>query len=214
MTLPTLEKPSLHDLIASTPYPKLRAEIEKLTDEEIEAVLYEWPLWARPDQLPPPGPWLTWLLRGGRGSGKTRTGSEFVISRVRAGCRRIALIGQTKGDVRDTMIEVGDSGILNKNNAITANLLYENGIRIFIYPGMTHLKAAIFDGWALVGSANLDKMSLKINDEMNLATSHPEAVKDLIDKVFIPDFEKATELEGSFPEKWYDFFLETIADQL
>lgn len=117
-------------------------------------------------------------------------------------------------DVRVILTLEGDSGILNKNNAITANLLYENGIRIYIYPGMTHLKAAIFDDWALVGSANLDKMSLKINDEMNVATSHPAAVKSLMYKVFIPDFEKATELEGSFPDKWYDFFLETIADQL
>lgn len=117
-------------------------------------------------------------------------------------------------DVRVILTLEGDSGILNKNNAITANLLYENGIRIYIYPGMTHLKAAIFDGWALVGSANLDKMSLKINDEMNLATSHKPAVDDLMTKVFTPDFKKATELTGSYPEKWYNFFLEIIADQL
>ena len=56
--------------------------------------------------------WLTWLLRSGRGAGKTRTGSETTIDAVNTGSRRIALIGQTKGDVRDTMIEVGESGIL------------------------------------------------------------------------------------------------------
>ncbi len=54
---------------------------------------------------------MTWLLRGGRGSGKTRTGAEFVIDRAKT-CHRIALVGQTKGDVRDTMIEMGDSSIL------------------------------------------------------------------------------------------------------
>jgi len=40
-------------------------------------------------------------------------GAEWVVERARSGFRRIALIGQTKGDVRDTMIEVGDSAILN-----------------------------------------------------------------------------------------------------
>jgi len=100
-------------LIASTPYTKLRETIEQASDKEIEAILREWSLWARTDQIAPAGDWFTWLLRGGRGSGKTRSGSEFVIERAKAGCRRIALIGQTKGDVRDTMIEVGDSAILN-----------------------------------------------------------------------------------------------------
>ena len=100
-------------MIASTPYTKLRTVIEELSDKEIEAVLYEWLLWARKDQLAPIGDWFTWLLRGGRGSGKTRSGSEFTIERAKAGYKRIALVGQTKGDVRDTMIEVGDSAILN-----------------------------------------------------------------------------------------------------
>ena len=100
-------------MIASTPYTKLRETIEQASDKEIEAILREWSLWARTDQIAPAGDWFTWLLRGGRGSGKTRSGSEFVIERAKAGCRRIALIGQTKGDVRDTMIEVGDSAILN-----------------------------------------------------------------------------------------------------
>jgi hypothetical protein len=38
---------------------------------------------ARADQHPPPGEaWRTWLLRGGRGSGKTRTGTEWINRRV------------------------------------------------------------------------------------------------------------------------------------
>ena len=73
---------------------------------------YDWSFWARPEQLPPPGDWLVWLLRSGRGFGKTRTGAQWVINRAQIGFRRIALVGQTKADVRDTMIEVGDSSIL------------------------------------------------------------------------------------------------------
>lgn len=51
-------------------------------------------------------------MRSGRGGGKTRAGSEWVLSRVRDGYRYIALIGQTAADVRDTMIELGESSIM------------------------------------------------------------------------------------------------------
>jgi phage terminase large subunit-like protein len=64
------------------------------------------------------GPWTTWLLLGGRGAGKTRTGAEWVralatgappfASRAHG---RIALIGETWPDARDVMVD-GESGIL------------------------------------------------------------------------------------------------------
>jgi len=63
-------------------------------------------------------PWRTWLVLGGRGSGKTRTGAEFVRG-LAYGHRpyadaphaAIALVGETAHDVREVMIE-GPSGIL------------------------------------------------------------------------------------------------------
>ncbi len=82
-----------------------------------------WPVFAHPHQLPPAGaqngePWLTWLLIGGRGAGKTRAGAEWVRAQA-LGRRpfaervagRIALVGETEHDVREVMIE-GVSGIL------------------------------------------------------------------------------------------------------
>jgi phage terminase large subunit-like protein len=67
---------------------------------------------ARADQRPPTDPdWLVWLLKSGRGSGKTRTGTEMT-HRVIEKVPRIALIGATGADVRDIMLE-GESGILN-----------------------------------------------------------------------------------------------------
>jgi phage terminase large subunit-like protein len=67
---------------------------------------------ARHDQRPPEGDWRHWLLRGGRGSGKTRTAAEFVRHRVEAGqARHVALVGDTVKDVRTIMIE-GPSGLL------------------------------------------------------------------------------------------------------
>ncbi|MDE2812810.1 MAG: terminase family protein [Gemmatimonadota bacterium] len=85
--------------------------IAALTDTEIEDLWYDWKIWARPDQLPPPGDWRWWLILGGRGSGKTRTGAEFILQKEREGCQYMALVGKTEADVRKIMVE-GPSGIL------------------------------------------------------------------------------------------------------
>lgn len=69
-------------------------------------------LYARPEQLPPPGDWTTWIYLAGRGAGKTRAGSEWVRAQIESGaCRRMALVARTPADVRDVMVE-GESGIL------------------------------------------------------------------------------------------------------
>jgi len=80
-------------------------------------LLHHWRFWARPDQLPPPGRWTSWLLLGGRGAGKTRAGAEWVRSRVEGRtplapgrCCRVALIGETLLAAREVMVE-GPSGL-------------------------------------------------------------------------------------------------------
>jgi phosphatidylserine/phosphatidylglycerophosphate/cardiolipin synthase-like enzyme len=97
-------------------------------------------------------------------------------------------------DVRVIIPGKGNHGALNASNKVTINNLINNGIRVYEYPGMSHVKAAIFDGWISVGSANFDKLSLKINKELNLATSDPDTVQALLDKVFIPDMMASREL--------------------
>jgi len=77
-----------------------------------EAMPWSWRWWARPSQLAPATNWRTWVVRAGRGYGKTRTGAEETRRRVRKGLAgHIALIGATAADVRDVMVE-GESGIL------------------------------------------------------------------------------------------------------
>jgi len=57
--------------------------------------------------------WLIWLLLGGRGAGKTRTGAEWIRAQVADhGKRRIALVAPTFQDAREVMIE-GESGLQN-----------------------------------------------------------------------------------------------------
>lgn len=90
----------------------LAAALAELDDRTAEALLYDWPLWARAEQLPPAGSWFCWLILAGRGWGKTRTGAEWINARVESGkFGRIGLIGETAADVRDVIVE-GESGIL------------------------------------------------------------------------------------------------------
>ena len=85
-------------------------------------------------------------------------------------------------DVRVILPEDGNHRSHDLSNFVAINKMLRNGIRVYRYPGMSHIKAAVFDGWASVGTANFDKLSLQINKEVNLATSHKPAVDELRDR--------------------------------
>ncbi|MCQ0989612.1 DNA-packaging protein [Jiella marina] len=77
-----------------------------------------WTALARPAQLPPAGDWRQWLIIGGRGSGKTRAGAEWVKAMVAGEAPfatrphgRVGLIAETLADAREVMID-GESGLL------------------------------------------------------------------------------------------------------
>jgi len=76
--------------------------------------LHNWRHIARKHQAEPKQiDWLIWLLLGGRGASKTRTGAEWVRAQVADhGKRRIALIAPTFQDAHEVMIE-GESGLQN-----------------------------------------------------------------------------------------------------
>jgi phage terminase large subunit-like protein len=98
--------------LASLPEALRNSLIAALSPREARALLYDWPFWARANQLPPEGNWRVWLLLAGRGFGKTRTGAELMRARVTARtARRVALVAPTAADARNVMVE-GESGIL------------------------------------------------------------------------------------------------------
>jgi phage terminase large subunit-like protein len=84
--------------------------VKSLTDAEAIQLRYLWEAWARDNQLPPRGKWVTWLNMGGRGAGKTRAGAEWIRMKKETS-PYLHLIGRTAADVRDVMID-GESGIL------------------------------------------------------------------------------------------------------
>ena len=116
-------------------------------------------------------------------------------------------------DVRVIFPASGNHGPMNASNRVTINELLKHGVRVYLYPGMTHIKAAVFDGWACLGSANYDKMSLKINRELNLATSDPQTVQRLLERVFLPDLEKSSRVTTPLAVGLGDRLAETAADE-
>ena len=97
---------------------------------------------------------------------------------------------------------------------ITTREFVRNGIRVYAYPGMTHVKAALYDGWAVVGSANFDKLSLRVNGETNLATSDPEFAAALRRDLFERDFARSREITTPPEVGWTTYVSDFVADQL
>ena len=95
-----------------------------LPPADLDFIARDWLIWARDDQLPPAATasgdaWRVWLILGGRGAGKTRAGAEWVRAKALGlapfaaePAARIALVGETLGDVRHFLIE-GVSGLLS-----------------------------------------------------------------------------------------------------
>jgi len=110
-----------------------RAAIMAGMDED--ALLWDWSVWARPEQLPPEDDWNVWLVLAGRGFGKTRLAAEWVREMAKytnEGQRRFALVARTAADVRDVIVE-GESGIINVSPP-SEKPLYEPSKRRLTWP--------------------------------------------------------------------------------
>ncbi len=106
---PTLSIHKMKEIMGEQEFARV---VSLMSPTEAEGLLYDWKSWARKEQLEPPGEWAVWLYLAGRGSGKTRSGSEWIKSRVeKRMAHRIALVGQSAADARDVLVE-GESGIL------------------------------------------------------------------------------------------------------
>jgi phage terminase large subunit-like protein len=116
--------------------------LSNLSPQEAEDILYDWSLWRRPSQKVPLGMgdvYRAWFIRAGRGYGKTRTGAE-TARQVIMHTDRLALIGVTRADARDVMVE-GESGIMScfppherpEYIAAKRRITFHNGARAYLY---------------------------------------------------------------------------------
>lgn len=89
----------------------LDAALAEIGEAAAGALAHHWGRWGRSEQQLPPEPWTYWLIKAGRGWGKTRTGAEAVREWIKRGHTFVNLIGATADDARDIMVQ-GESGIL------------------------------------------------------------------------------------------------------
>ncbi|MDR1195829.1 MAG: phosphatidylserine/phosphatidylglycerophosphate/cardiolipin synthase family protein [Endomicrobium sp.] len=116
-------------------------------------------------------------------------------------------------DIRIILPSENDNGMMDKSNMVKANIMFNNGIKIYFYPKMSHIKAAIYDNWACVGSANFDKLSLYINNEMSLGISNPAFVGDLNNKIFVKSFAESKLMEKELDISPGDYIMSFLAAQ-
>lgn len=93
--------------------------------EELDSLRFLWRMWLREEQKPPDGDWTTWLLMGGRGSGKTLAGANWVSNLAQAGVGPIAIVGETMIEARQVMV-LGPSGIMIQTPIEERPLLRDN----------------------------------------------------------------------------------------
>jgi cardiolipin synthase A/B len=115
-------------------------------------------------------------------------------------------------DVRVILPRANDFKAGGRGNLVIANYLLAHGVRVFFYPGMTHVKAFLVDDWACVGSGNLNHLSLRLNREQNIATSDRGFAAQLKDRLFARDFERSYELTHPVSVDWVDFIADLLLE--
>jgi phage terminase large subunit-like protein len=88
------------------------SDLSVLAGAAEQAARYDWPSHARPEQLPPPGDWRWWVLKCGRGWGKSRTAAEHVRAALKVPGTQVAVIARSFGDVAESCFEHRRSGLL------------------------------------------------------------------------------------------------------
>lgn len=116
--------------------------LRSLTVEQRRELAARWAApWAHAGQLPPAGDWRVWLIRAGRGFGKTRAGAEWVSQFARDHKdARIALVGGTADEVRAVMVDgvsglaaVARDGERVEWKPTAGEVRFESGARAFVY---------------------------------------------------------------------------------
>lgn len=109
---PRAEASALLDRLIALPREERGALLRSLPPGMRREFNERWWQWAHRGQMEPDGDWRVWVIRAGRGFGKTRAGAEWVsaLARAHPGAR-IALVGATMDEVRRVMIQ-GESGLI------------------------------------------------------------------------------------------------------
>jgi cardiolipin synthase len=115
-------------------------------------------------------------------------------------------------DTRIIFTIQSDSQSINHTNKVTAKRLLAAGVRVYLYPGRVHTKAALIDGcWAYLGSGNFDLLSLHRNHELGVVFGSGPILGEINQVLFQPDLNPNWELHAPLPLTCQDYAYEMLA---
>ena len=117
-------------------------------------------------------------------------------------------------DVRAVVPRSNDSKAGRRAELVISDYLLEHGVKVYVYPGMTHVKALLVDDWVCVGSGNLNQFGLALCQEQNVATSDPGFVATVKKDLFGVDFDHAYELTHPVSVEWLDSVADLVVEGL
>lgn len=133
---------SVKQRLALLPAPERQAFLATVPDQVAQEMIRgEWWYVARPEQIPPPGDWMICLALAGRGFGKSRCSSEWIVDQVlkhpvdRQGTpTEWLVVADTLADAR-TINADGPSGIKNVLHRRKIDHRYKQSPRpMFLFP--------------------------------------------------------------------------------
>jgi cardiolipin synthase len=125
---------------------------------------------------------------------------------------RLARARRRGVDVRAVVTFSTSSGAINRANRVVANRLLRAGVRVYVYPIMTHVKAAAVDGcWAYLGTGNFDPLSLRHNRELGFAVGGGPLIAEVEQRLFLEDFRPEWELKDPLALTPEDYACELLA---
>jgi len=118
---------------------------------------------------------------------------EDLIRALRDACRRGV-------DVRIIVPAVSNHVVADWLSRGFYTTLLEAGIKLYLFQGaMVHAKTATIDGsWSTIGTANIDRLSLWGNYEINLEIADPH-VAERMEEIFLTDQSNTVQLNE---ERW------------
>jgi cardiolipin synthase len=128
---------------------------------------------------------------------------------------KLAQARRRGADVRVVITFSTSSKDINRANRVVANRLLRTGVRVYVYPIMTHVKAASVDGcWVYLGTGNFDPLSMRHNHELGIAVSSGPLIDEVEAELFQKDFRPEWELTKPLPLTWCDYTSEILASLL
>lgn len=126
--------------------------------------------------------------------------------------KKLAAASRRGVDVRAVLTLRGDVHLMNELSTITANRLLRAGVRVYLYPRMTHVKAMSVDGTlAYIGTGNFDELSLRNNREAALTVRGAALVRDIDENLFLRDLADSQELRQPLPSPKKRLLLEATS---